>query len=155
MTASTIAGSDLRPSNAKWHASMPMRSPRSTSAETIARRIAASIRSSGRRRPAGHGRIACRQPDRRMRLSPLGIAAVSLPISEQLYSPLDLADVPTLITSQSGESAEVHRLLVSLADGKQMLRLTFWKVDRRSAKRFHRWWDMAVASMPLPPHAAC
>jgi fructoselysine-6-P-deglycase FrlB-like protein len=54
----------------------------------------------------------------------LGIAAVSLPISEQLYSPLDLSDVATLITSQSGESIEVHRLLDSLADRREVFGLT-------------------------------
>jgi fructoselysine-6-P-deglycase FrlB-like protein len=40
-----------------------------------------------------------------------GIKAVSLPLSEQLYAPLPLADSVVLVTSQSGESVEVHRLL--------------------------------------------
>ena len=54
----------------------------------------------------------------------LGVAAVSLPISEQLYSPLDLAETPVLVTSQSGESVEVHRLIESLSDRRQVFGLT-------------------------------
>lgn len=38
-----------------------------------------------------------------------GIDAVALPLSEQLCAPLPLAGRTVLITSQSGESAEVHR----------------------------------------------
>lgn len=44
----------------------------------------------------------------------LGIQAFALTLSEQLYSPLDLGDAVVIVTSQSGESAEVHRLLADL-----------------------------------------
>jgi fructoselysine-6-P-deglycase FrlB-like protein len=45
----------------------------------------------------------------------LGIQAVAVSLSEQLYSPLDLSDAVVIVTSQSGESAEVHRILNSLS----------------------------------------
>jgi fructoselysine-6-P-deglycase FrlB-like protein len=41
----------------------------------------------------------------------LGIQAVALTLSEQLYSPLDLGESVVVLTSQSGESAEVVRAL--------------------------------------------
>jgi len=44
----------------------------------------------------------------------LGIQAIAVSLSEQLYSPLDLSDAVIIVTSQSGESAEVHRILASL-----------------------------------------
>ncbi len=52
----------------------------------------------------------------------LGIKAISLPLSEQLYAPLDLADSVVIVTSQSGESVEVHRLLEILGKRGQSLR---------------------------------
>jgi len=45
----------------------------------------------------------------------LGIQAFAISLSEQLYSPLDLSDSVVIVTSQSGESAEVHRVLSSVA----------------------------------------
>lgn len=44
-----------------------------------------------------------------------GIEAFAVTLSEQLYSPLDLSDFAVIVTSQSGESAEVHRILGDLA----------------------------------------
>lgn len=44
----------------------------------------------------------------------LGIQAVAVTLSEQIYSPLDLGDAAVVVTSQSGESAEVHRMLAAL-----------------------------------------
>ena len=44
----------------------------------------------------------------------LGIQALAISLSEQLYSPLDLSDAVVIVTSQSGESAEVHRVLAAL-----------------------------------------
>jgi len=41
----------------------------------------------------------------------LGISTIAVSLSEQLYSPLDLSEAVVIITSQSGESAEVHRML--------------------------------------------
>jgi len=45
----------------------------------------------------------------------LGIQAFAVSLSEQLYSPLDLSDFVVIVTSQSGESAEVHRILSAVA----------------------------------------
>jgi fructoselysine-6-P-deglycase FrlB-like protein len=45
----------------------------------------------------------------------LGIQAFAVSLSEQLYSPLDLSDAVVIVTSQSGESAEVHRILAAIA----------------------------------------
>lgn len=45
----------------------------------------------------------------------LGIQAVAISLSEHLYSPLDLTDAVAIVTSQSGESAEVHRVLSTVA----------------------------------------
>ncbi|WP_119300806.1 SIS domain-containing protein [Dongia deserti] len=44
----------------------------------------------------------------------LGARAVAMTLSEQLYSPMDLSDAAVIVTSQSGESAEVHRILATL-----------------------------------------
>jgi len=44
----------------------------------------------------------------------LGVQAVAISLSEQLYSALDLNDAVVIVTSQSGESAEVHRILATL-----------------------------------------
>ncbi len=44
----------------------------------------------------------------------LGIGAVAISLSEQLYSPIDTADSVVIVTSQSGESAEVHRIVEAL-----------------------------------------
>jgi len=93
-------------------------------AEAVAKKIAASIRSSGRLVLLGMGGSHAVNRIAECVYRRLGIAAVSLPISEQLYSPLDLTGVPTLITSQSGESIEVYRLLDSLPDRKQVFGLT-------------------------------
>ena len=41
----------------------------------------------------------------------LGIQAFAVSLSEYLYSPFDLTDSVVVVTSQSGESAEVHRAL--------------------------------------------
>jgi fructoselysine-6-P-deglycase FrlB-like protein len=44
----------------------------------------------------------------------LGLQAVAVSLSEQLYSPIDPVDSVVIVTSQSGESAEVHRMVASL-----------------------------------------
>ncbi|MEZ5831046.1 MAG: hypothetical protein R3D05_07680 [Dongiaceae bacterium] len=44
----------------------------------------------------------------------LGIQTLAISLSELLYSPLELGDTAIIITSQSGESAEVHRILEGL-----------------------------------------
>jgi fructoselysine-6-P-deglycase FrlB-like protein len=43
-----------------------------------------------------------------------GIQAMAITLSEQLYSPMDTSDAAVIVTSQSGESAEVHRILATL-----------------------------------------
>lgn len=76
----------------------------------VAKKIAASVRRTGRLILLGMGgsqtvnRMA--EPDYRA----LGVKALAVSLSEQLYSPLPLEDATVIITSQSGESAEVHRL---------------------------------------------
>ncbi|HEY1382516.1 MAG TPA: hypothetical protein VGF43_02820 [Dongiaceae bacterium] len=45
----------------------------------------------------------------------LGVQAFAVSLSEYLYSPFDLADSIVIVTSQSGESAEVHRMLGAIA----------------------------------------
>lgn len=76
----------------------------------VAQKIAASLRRTGRLILLGMGgsqtvnRMA--EPDYRA----LGLKALAVSLSEQLYSPLPLEDATVIVTSQSGESAEVHRL---------------------------------------------
>lgn len=54
----------------------------------------------------------------------LGIKAISLPLSEQLHTSLDLRDAVVVVTSQSGESVEVHRLLEVLGQRRDLFGLT-------------------------------
>jgi fructoselysine-6-P-deglycase FrlB-like protein len=54
----------------------------------------------------------------------LGIQAISLPLSEQLYAPLDLARGVVIVTSQSGESVEVIRLFDMLGKHEGVFGLT-------------------------------
>lgn len=74
-----------------------------------AARVAASIRKSGRLILLGMGasHAVARAVEPLYRA--LGIDAIALPLSEQLGQPLPLAGRTILITSQSGESAEVVR----------------------------------------------
>lgn len=74
-----------------------------------AARVAASIRKSGRLILLGMGasHAVARAVEPLYRA--LGIDAIALPLSEQLGQPLPLAGRTILVTSQSGESAEVVR----------------------------------------------
>lgn len=54
----------------------------------------------------------------------LGIQAISLPLSEQLYAPLDLSRSVVIVTSQSGESVEVIRLFEMLGKHGNVFGLT-------------------------------
>ena len=75
--------------------------------------VAASIRKSGRLLMLGMG--ASHAVGRMVEpiYRRLGIEAIALPLSEQLYQPLALTGRTVLVASQSGESAEVHRLFES------------------------------------------
>lgn len=90
----------------------------------VAKKVAASLRRTGRLILLGMGgsqavnRMA--EPDYRA----LGINAVAVSLSEQLYSPLPLTGATIIITSQSGESAEVHRLFETLKPGADVFGLT-------------------------------
>jgi len=90
----------------------------------IAAQIAASARRTGRLILLGMGgsqavnRMA--EPDYRAQ----GLRCLALTLSEQLYSPLDLTDATVIVTSQSGESAEVHRLFESLGKTGNVFGLT-------------------------------
>jgi fructoselysine-6-P-deglycase FrlB-like protein len=91
--------------------------------ETAAK-IAASVRRTKRLILLGMGgsqavnRMA--EPDYRAQ----GIRCLALTLSEQLYTPLDLADATLIVTSQSGESAEVHRLFESFGKREDVFGLT-------------------------------
>ena len=54
----------------------------------------------------------------------LGIDAVALPLSEQLAAPLAIADRTVILTSQSGESAEIGRWLESEAQRRDVFGMT-------------------------------
>jgi fructoselysine-6-P-deglycase FrlB-like protein len=78
-----------------------------------AQTVADSIRSTGRLLFLGMGasHAAARVVEPLYRA--LGIDAVALPLSEQLGAPLSTADKTVIVTSQSGESAEVARWLAA------------------------------------------
>jgi len=90
----------------------------------VAQKIAASLRRTGRLILLGMGgsqsvnRMA--EPDYRA----LGLKALAVSLSEQLYSPLPLEDATVIVTSQSGESAEVHRLFESFKPNADTFGLT-------------------------------
>ncbi|HEX9448865.1 MAG TPA: hypothetical protein VF920_12830 [Dongiaceae bacterium] len=90
----------------------------------VAKQIAASLRRTGRLVLLGMGgsqavnRMA--EPDYRA----LGYNAIAVSLSEQLYSPLPLTSATVIITSQSGESAEVHRLFETLKPSADVFGLT-------------------------------
>jgi fructoselysine-6-P-deglycase FrlB-like protein len=75
----------------------------------IAAKVAASIRQTGRLLLLGMGgsHAVARAVEPLYRAA--GIDAIALPLSEQLGQPLPLAGKTVLVTSQSGESAEVIR----------------------------------------------
>ena len=84
-------------------------------ATELARRIAEALRT--RRRVILLGMGGSHAVNRMVEVDyrAQGIQAFAVTLSEQLYSPLDLADAAVIVTSQSGESAEVHRMLADLA----------------------------------------
>ena len=90
----------------------------------IARTIAAALRANSRLVLLGMG--ASHAVNRMVEpiYRALGTKAVSLPLSEQLYAPLDLSDAVVMVTSQSGESVEVHRLLEILGRRGDLFGLT-------------------------------
>jgi fructoselysine-6-P-deglycase FrlB-like protein len=93
-------------------------------ADDAAKAVAEAIRAEGRLILLGMGGSHAVNRIAECAYRRVGVAALSLPISEQLYSPLDLAGTPVLVTSQSGESVEVHRLLDSVPDRRQVFGLT-------------------------------
>ena len=93
-------------------------------AADVAKAIATSVRACGRLTLLGMGGSHAVNRIAECAYRRLGIAAISLPISEQLYSPLDIAGTPVLVTSQSGESIEVHRLIETIRDRKHVFGLT-------------------------------
>ena len=54
----------------------------------------------------------------------LGVDAIALPLSEQLTAPLAIADRSVIVTSQSGESAEVGRWLETEASADNVFGMT-------------------------------
>ncbi|WFU51014.1 SIS domain-containing protein [Sinorhizobium terangae] len=75
----------------------------------LARKIAASLRSTGRLLLLGMGGSHAVGRAVEPLYRALGIEAVAIPLSEQLGQPLPIEGKTVLITSQSGESAEVLR----------------------------------------------
>lgn len=78
-------------------------------AAPLAATIAGSLRATGRLRLLGMGGSHAVGRAVEPFYRALGIDAVALPLSEQLVSPLGTAGATLLVTSQSGESAEVLR----------------------------------------------
>lgn len=83
-------------------------------ARELAGRIADALRRKGRVVLLGMGGSHAVNRMVEVEYRALGIQALALTLSEQLYSPLALGDAVVIVTSQSGESAEVHRLLADL-----------------------------------------
>lgn len=81
----------------------------------LAARIAAALRQRKRLVLLGIGGSHAVNRMAEIEYRALGISAHALSLSEQLYSPMDLGEAVVLITSQSGESAEVHRVLAALS----------------------------------------
>lgn len=90
----------------------------------IANTIASALRANGRLvllgMGASHAVNRMAEPTYRAH----GIKAISLPLSEQLHAPLDLRDAVVIVTSQSGESVEVLRLLETLGQHGDLFGLT-------------------------------
>ena len=84
-------------------------------AGALAGRIAAAMRERGRVILLGMGGSHAVNRMAEVEYRALGIRAVAVSLSEQLYSPLDPTDSVVLTTSQSGESAEVLRVLQTLS----------------------------------------
>ncbi|MEI9402711.1 SIS domain-containing protein [Mesorhizobium argentiipisi] len=89
-----------------------------------AAKVAASIRKTGRLillgMGASHAVARAVEPLYRAR----GIDAIALPLSEQLGQPLPLAGKTVIVTSQSGESAEVLRWFAETGDRAETFGLT-------------------------------
>lgn len=83
-------------------------------AADLAARIAAALRVSRRAILLGMGGSHAVNRMVEIEYRALGIQAFALSLSEQLYSPVDPSDAVVIVTSQSGESAEVHRILGGL-----------------------------------------
>jgi len=83
--------------------------------ETAAK-VAASIRKNGRLVLLGMGasHAVARAVEPLYRAH--GVDAIALPLSEQLGQPLPLAGKTVIVTSQSGESAEVLRWFAEIGD---------------------------------------
>jgi fructoselysine-6-P-deglycase FrlB-like protein len=84
-------------------------------ATELAGRIAAALRQRRRAILLGMGGSHAVNRMVEVEYRALGVQAFAVSLSEQLYSPLDLSDAVVIVTSQSGESAEVHRILAGLA----------------------------------------
>ncbi len=86
--------------------------------------LAAALRASGRLLMLGMGasHAAARIVEPLYRSC--GIDALALPLSEQLTAPLSIADRVVIVTSQSGESAEVARWLASTPERLNVFGMT-------------------------------
>lgn len=93
-------------------------------AAAMAERVADAIRETGRVLLLGMGasHAAGRAVEPLYRA--LGVDALALPLSEQLNAPLPVAGRVVMLTSQSGESAEVLRWLDTAPEGPEVFGLT-------------------------------
>lgn len=89
-----------------------------------ARTIAASLRRTGELLLLGMGASHAVGRAVEPLYRDLGIAALAMPLSEQLGQPLPLAGRTVLVTSQSGESAEVVRWFREAGAGEDVFGLT-------------------------------
>ncbi|MGX5803463.1 SIS domain-containing protein [Bradyrhizobium sp. Arg314] len=92
--------------------------------QEVAAKVAASIRRNGRLVLLGMGasHAVARAVEPLYRAH--GIDAIALPLSEQLGQPLQLAGRTVIVTSQSGESAEVLRWFAETGDRTETFGLT-------------------------------
>lgn len=93
-------------------------------AASLAGKIAASIRRTGRLLLLGMGGSHAVGRAVEPLYRDLGIDAIALPLSEQLGQPLPIAGRTIIVTSQSGESAEVLRWFALVGDRQETFGLT-------------------------------
>lgn len=93
-------------------------------ADAQAAAIAATIRLSGRLLLLGMGASHAVARIVEPLYRAIGVDAVALPLSEQLTQPLPIADKAVIVTSQSGESAEVGRWFATEARRENVFGMT-------------------------------
>jgi fructoselysine-6-P-deglycase FrlB-like protein len=93
-------------------------------AEAMARRVADHVRRSGRLLLLGMGASHFAGRIVAPLYRGLGVDAIAVPVSEQLTAPLKTGDKTLILSSQSGESAEITRWLRENAERENIFGLT-------------------------------